>query len=150
MHEDDVFCNPMAPVDSETKSTTTVQKQNLSNEDFRKLAMTPSVNVASTPTFGSKHPSSSSVRGHRRQVIINEEFKKPESTASSTDKKKSKKKFYQKKEADEEENILAELAKRYRDRAKERREHTDEQDDHQMNTSNYNAVGNMSSEGRSI
>jgi len=146
MHEDDVFCNPMAPVDEPSSklssSGSNFQKQNLSNEDFRKLIMTPSANVASTPAFGSKHVPTS-VRGHRRQVIINEEFKKPQSTQSA-DQRKNKKKFYQqKKEQDEEENLLAELAKRYRDRAKERRENPEEQE---MNTSNYNAVGNMSGE----
>lgn len=149
MYEEDVFMNPMAPADgpSSDAKATNLQKQNLSNEDFRKLMMTPAANqTASTPAFGSKHHPPSSVRGHRRQVIINEDFKKPESAASA-EKKKQKKKFYsQQKKEEDEENILAELAKRYRDRAKERREHSDEPDDHQLNTSSYHAVANCSSE----
>lgn len=143
----------MAPVDHQpvpaSASEAKVQKQNLSNEDFRKLIMTPSASqISSTPAFGARFSSkghhSASVRGHRHQVIVTDEFKKPEAVASQADKKSSKKKFYQQKKENDEENVLAELMKKYRDRAKERRENTDEAD--QISTMGYNAVGNMSSE----
>lgn len=152
--QDEPFCNPMAPAEHQpvppsSSEAKQVQKQNLSNEDFRKLIMTPGVGQTSgTTAFGARFSSrghhSASVRGHRHQVIVTDEFKKPEAVGSQGDKKKNKKKFYQQKKENDEENVLAELMKKYRDRAKERRENTDEAD--QISTMGYNAVGNMSSE----
>ena len=75
---------------------------------------------------------------------MTDEFKKPESTAAQSDKKKNKKKFYQQKKENDEENVLAELLKKYRDRAKERRENANEEE--QVSTMGYNAVANMTSE----
>lgn len=154
--QDEPFCNPMAPVEHPTTSTSSdaaskIQNHNLSNEDFRKLMMTPSVNQAtpSTPAFGSaKFRAAASVRGHRHQVIVTDEFKTPASVDSQSDKKKNKKKYYQTKKEkgeDDEENLLAEIMKKYRDRAKERRENLTESDD-QLAKMGYNAVANLTSE----
>lgn len=150
MYEEEPFSNPMAPVDHPaipSAPVAKIQKQNLSNEDFRKLVMTPSASgVSSTPAFGARLSAKghASIRGHRHQVIVTDEFKKPESVASAADKKKNKKKFYQQKKENDEENVLAELLKKYRDRAKERRENTNEEDP--ISTMGYNAVANMTSE----
>ena len=152
--QDEPFCNPMAPVEHQSTPETIaskMQKQNLSNEDFRKFMMTPSANASGRQQsigFGAKLNSSHSVRGQRHQAIVIDEFKKPESKETS-DKKKNKKKHYQsiKKENDEE-NLLAELMKKYRDRAKERRETVNEDQEQSTTTSsmNYNAVANLTSE----
>ncbi|EFX85643.1 hypothetical protein DAPPUDRAFT_313838 [Daphnia pulex] len=83
----------------------------LTNDDFRKLMMTPRAG------FGSGSGSSSnlgmgSVRG---------ESSVRKTTHGKSDQKRAKKSEYLK-EKKEEEEILAELAKKYRDRAKERRD----------------------------
>lgn len=117
--QDEPFCNPIAPADhSSNQQNDAVQKQNLSNEDFRKLMMTPSTNrqADSSVAFGSK--AAASVRGNRRQIIVNDEFKKPQPIASAD---KRKKKYHKKKEEkseEEDKESLTEILKNYRDRAK--------------------------------
>lgn len=79
--QDDSFSNPIVPVNvaSPVIKTVEVERQNLSNEDFRKLLMTPRTGSASGP------PSSrvlGSVRSHRKP-ILNDQFKIPSTVASS-------------------------------------------------------------------
>jgi len=86
----------------------------LTNEDFRKLMMTPRAGSG----YGSSQSSSLGGAG-QGSVRGNSSIRKPAHGKSET--KRAKKSEYLK-EKKEEEEILAELAKKYRDRAKERRD----------------------------
>lgn len=100
------FSNPLAPSSNELRreSQKSQSEQPLTNEDFRKLMMTPRV-VLQTPSSSG----SASVRSDRSRP------------KQESENKKKKKRFYAtlKKEEDD---TLAELAKKYRDRARERRD----------------------------
>ncbi|XP_065059295.1 protein Red-like [Rhopilema esculentum] len=102
MRDDDPYSNPLAP-----KSHNEVEDDsgNLTNADFRKLLMTP----RSTPHVA---PPS------RPKLPIPKEFDEIEDAATRRRKKKN---YYAKLKKQEEEREK-ELAERYRDRAKERRD----------------------------
>ncbi|RWS04000.1 IK cytokine down-regulator of HLA class II-like protein [Dinothrombium tinctorium] len=115
--DNEPFSNPIAPLTNEQQKDaahTAVEHHPLTNDDFRKLLMTPrpsaaSVQSSASSTVRSEYPAS--VRGSRKALLKQE----------TNENKKKKKKFYAaiKKQ---EEDMLAELAKKYRDRARERRE----------------------------
>jgi len=84
----------------------------MTNDDFRKLMMTPRGSFGSSQSSSLGGAGLGSVRG-------NSSVRKPSHGKSET--KRAKKSEYLK-EKKEEEEILAELAKKYRDRAKERRD----------------------------
>lgn len=117
MDDNEPFSNPIAPA-HEPKSGPTeaaaVQKdqQPLSNDDFRKLMMTPRPGASSSMAAPQsvRGGASASVRGHRKPVLTQEQ----------NENKSKKKKLFQAMKKQEEEQ-LAELAARYRDRASERR-----------------------------
>lgn len=119
MDDNEPFSNPIAPAHELKSGPTTAivpQKEShpLTNDDFRKLMMTPRAGAS-----GSMAPPQSvrggsvaaSVRGHRKPVLSQEQ----------NENKSKKKKLFQAMKK-EEEDQLAELAARYRDRARERRD----------------------------
>ncbi|XP_050688454.1 protein Red-like isoform X2 [Eriocheir sinensis] len=109
---EEVFSNPLAPPG---EAIIDDRPQRLTNADFRKLLMTPRAppgtqkeTVAST---GTKTPGGTEPPTQRRES-------KDDARAAERKKKKS---YYAKIKKEEEEK-MAELAEKYRDRAKERRE----------------------------
>lgn len=139
---DEPFANPTAPVafhapTSQVKhdsgEATSGPRQPLTNDDFRKLMMTPRVGsnsasmTASTPripgSVRSSSKSSLSMQGRRRPVLQETTGTSSEKPHSKGHHDKTKKDFYKQKSKElKEDDILTELAQRYRDRAKERRE----------------------------
>lgn len=112
------------------------RSQRLTNEDFRRLLMTPRSAPAATPA----HTSSATHTPAPEPLE-----KKPSSATTEDDRgeRRRKKKIYYAKLKKQEENKLAELAEKYRDRAKERREgaNADYQAEDPMSTSSgYRAV----------
>jgi IK cytokine len=104
-----------------------IRSQPLTNADFRKLLMTPRAAPSETPQF--KKPEKVREKPDRRSLVRNEERKK-------------KKSYYAKLRKDEEER-QKELASKYRDRAKERREGDNrdyEQTELISTTADYRAV----------
>lgn len=132
------FSNPLAPPSqgySRQQSSggghSSDQSQPLTNDDFRKLLMTPRV-----PSSGGAGPAAS-VRSHDRdrpKTILKEEL---------NENKKKKKKFYASIKKHEE-DMLAELALKYRDRARERRDGDNPDYQHEdpmsISRSHYRAV----------
>lgn len=120
------FSNPLAPDGMEDISSSH-NTARLTNEDFRKLLMTPRANPTAAPP--------SKPRGHEMPRDYNED----EDPAARRRKKKS---YYARLKAQELERA-AELAERYRDRARERREgsNRDYADQPATTTHNYRAVG---------
>ncbi|KAI2807734.1 hypothetical protein BLOT_005673 [Blomia tropicalis] len=112
------FSNPLAPPSHAGKfeETNANSAAALTNADFRKILMTP--RVLGSGSSALQTPIPGSVRGsvrkshHSKPSKINNE---------SSENSKKKKKFYEtlRKQDDD---VLNELSKRYRDRAKERRE----------------------------
>lgn len=123
--QEEPFSNPIAPPTSLSSGnkksvghpqfikTSDVERQNLSNEDFRKLLMTPrsgSSTTGPTRVLGS-------VRGARKSIVIDSQFKIPPATpsrggaggtgaqADSADRKKAKKKFHTPHKNEEEERL---------------------------------------------
>lgn len=112
--ENEPFANPMAPVHHEARheEKEQVPQHPLTNDDFRKLMMTPRPGV--TPS--TRKPSgSSTVRGQR-------DGRRPVLPSGEKDDKSKKRPFFKSGKKREEDETLSELAQRYRDRAKERRE----------------------------
>ena len=112
MADNEPFANPMAPVshhEPKPQVGEEARQQLLTNADFRKLMMTPRPG-ASTSTRRSVPQSVRGQRDGRRPVLPQEE------------KEKQKKKSIYHKVHRSEDDTLSELAQRYRDRAKERRE----------------------------
>lgn len=140
------FSNPLAPVGNASgarnKQSQEDRSQPLTNSDFRKLMMTPR---AVSHSSSSSTPVPGSVRGS----IRSKHFKQPLSKGGGTSElQKKKKTFYE--TYRKEDDVLNDLSKRYRDRAKERRENRDAIDD-RMATSAYHAVPatlDMDSEAR--
>ncbi|KAH9394441.1 hypothetical protein TYRP_004493 [Tyrophagus putrescentiae] len=141
--DNEPFSNPLAPPSlpsakhTISKVEANSEAQPLTNADFRKLMMTP--RVVSSNAGGSAVPGS--VRGSVRSKHSSVGYNQKEPTNENL---KKKKKFYEsiKKQEDD---VLSELAKKYRDRAKERRdggnaEHGKSELDLMANTA-YHAVG---------
>lgn len=106
----------------------------LTNDDFRKLLMTPRASVPSaTPT---------SVPGTARDVNAKTAQTPTVSGGSRAELRRKKKSFYAKLKKQEEDK-MAELAEKYRDRARERRDGTNQDyqaEDPMNNASAYRAV----------
>lgn len=100
--------------------------QRMTNEDFRKLMMTPrggsggSTSVGATPTLGSGMMATP-VRGGGASGAAPRPAQKVSSNNEKAENRKKKKSYYAKLKK-EEDDQLALLAAKYRDRAKERRE----------------------------
>lgn len=115
------FSNPLAPSNQEVQKVvqsssqeTDQNAQPLTNDDFRKLMMTPRPMSSALGLMSVRSEYPASVRGSvgSRKPILKQEI---------NENKKKKKKFYAAiKKQDE--DTLAELAAKYRDRAKERRD----------------------------
>ena len=113
------FSNPLAPPSLPTDRRESAKEvatdlHPLTNDDFRKLMMTPRVGASSHSGLSAGIASvrgSESVRGQRPKNVLKQDL---------DENRKKKKKFYAtlKKQEDD---TLSELAKRYRDRARERR-----------------------------
>lgn len=116
---DEVFTNPMAPPGMENTAYER-EKNNLTNADFRRLMMTPRA-PAMTPSLT---PAITPVG----LDAMSEETPKGEHDKESAAERRRRKKIYYAKLKRAEENTMAELAKKYRDRAKERR--TDDNPDY--------------------
>ncbi|XP_072256787.1 protein Red [Pyxicephalus adspersus] len=125
--ESEVFSNPLAPDGHEVEDVHSYQSK-LTNEDFRKLLMTPRATPSSAPPTKSRH--------HEMPREYNED----EDPAARRRKKKS---YYAKLRQQEIERER-ELAEKYRDRAKERRDGVNkdyEETELISTTANYRAVG---------
>uniref|UniRef100_A0A3P8ZH31 IK cytokine n=1 Tax=Esox lucius TaxID=8010 RepID=A0A3P8ZH31_ESOLU len=128
--ETESFSNPLAPDGHEVEDHRSALQSKLTNEDFRKLLMTPRATPSSAP------PSSKSSRHHEMPRDYNEE----DDPAARRRKKKS---YYAKLRQQEVERER-ELAEKYRDRARERRDGVNkdyEETELISTTANYRAVG---------
>ncbi|KAH0618091.1 hypothetical protein JD844_017072 [Phrynosoma platyrhinos] len=122
------FSNPLAPDGHEIDDSHSFHQSKLTNEDFRKLLMTPRAAPTSAPPSKSRH--------HEMPREYNED----EDPAARRRKKKS---YYAKLRQQEIERER-ELAEKYRDRAKERRDGVNkdyEETELISTTANYRAVG---------
>ncbi|XP_044136975.1 protein Red isoform X1 [Bufo gargarizans] len=125
--DSELFSNPLAPDGHEVEDLHSFQSK-LTNEDFRKLLMTPRSTPSSAPPTKSRH--------HEMPREYNED----EDPAARRRKKKS---YYAKLRQQEIERER-ELAEKYRDRAKERRDGVNkdyEETELISTTANYRAVG---------
>ncbi|KAG9490941.1 protein Red [Eleutherodactylus coqui] len=125
--DSELFSNPLAPDGHEVEDLHSFQSK-LTNEDFRKLLMTPRATPSSAPPTKSRH--------HEMPREYNED----EDPAARRRKKKS---YYAKLRQQEIERER-ELAEKYRDRAKERRDGVNkdyEETELISTTANYRAVG---------
>ncbi|CAI9619836.1 unnamed protein product, partial [Staurois parvus] len=123
----ELFSNPLAPDGHDVEDLHSFQSK-LTNEDFRKLLMTPRSTPSSAPPTKSRH--------HEMPREYNED----EDPAARRRKKKS---YYAKLRQQEIERER-ELAEKYRDRAKERRDGVNkdyEETELISTTANYRAVG---------
>jgi hypothetical protein len=82
--QDDLFSNPIAPTSVAPQFIKPVEaeRSNLSNEDFRKLLMTPRTGSSSSAAPPPSMRVLGSVRSQRK-TILNDQFKVPASTAQS-------------------------------------------------------------------
>ncbi|KAL1453633.1 hypothetical protein WDU94_009959, partial [Cyamophila willieti] len=114
-------------------STEEFGSQRLTNDDFRRLLATPRSSFSQTPASSSHSSERSSV------------FKEPKSEDGTTEvldkaeQRKKRKSFYAKLKKQEDDK-LAELAEKYRDRAKERRDGNQTELDPMTASSGYRAV----------
>jgi len=132
MPDTDSFSNPLAPAGDEHYNDDSLQP--LTNDDFRKLMMTPRV-----PAGGSSSSSGSA------PTPVFAKPKDPEKVnASDPGSARKQKKSYYAQLKKEEEQREKELAEKYRDRARERRDGVnkdyDEQSDLPSTTADYRAV----------
>ncbi|KAJ8254728.1 hypothetical protein GJAV_G00196500 [Gymnothorax javanicus] len=128
MPETELYSNPLAPDSHEVEDHRSSLQSKLTNEDFRKLLMTPRAAPSSAPPSKSRH--------HEMPREYNED----EDPAARRRKKKS---YYAKLRQQEMERER-ELAEKYRDRARERRDGVNkdyEETELISTTANYRAVG---------
>lgn len=94
------------------------QSQRMTNEDFRKLMMTPRAGQTPAPGSGSQTPGGQtpSSQGKKKKDAKNYRYDK-----EKAEERRRKKIYYAKLRKDEDDK-MAELAAKYRDRAKERRD----------------------------
>jgi len=112
--EADVFSNPLPPAGHRTSTEVVLDDDEvpLTNDDFRKMLMTPKAGSTSSYTETVKHARKSS------DTFAPQEGEEEEDAATRRKKKKS---YYAKLKRDEEER-QKELDSKYRDRARERRD----------------------------
>uniref|UniRef100_H2SSD4 IK cytokine n=1 Tax=Takifugu rubripes TaxID=31033 RepID=H2SSD4_TAKRU len=123
-----VYSNPLAPEGHDVDDHRGAAQSKLTNDDFRKLLMTPRATPSSAPPSKSRH--------HEMPRDYNED----EDPAARRRKKKS---YYAKLRQQEMERER-ELAEKYRDRARERRDGVNkdyEETELISTTANYRAVG---------
>uniref|UniRef100_A0A4W6E7V8 IK cytokine n=1 Tax=Lates calcarifer TaxID=8187 RepID=A0A4W6E7V8_LATCA len=128
MPETESYSNPLAPDGHEVEDHRAAAQSKLTNDDFRKLLMTPRAAPSSAPPSKSRH--------HEMPRDYNED----EDPAARRRKKKS---YYAKLRQQEIERER-ELAEKYRDRARERRDGVNkdyEETELISTTANYRAVG---------
>uniref|UniRef100_A0A3B3BS05 IK cytokine n=1 Tax=Oryzias melastigma TaxID=30732 RepID=A0A3B3BS05_ORYME len=128
MPETESYSNPLAPEGHEVDDHRAAAQSKLTNDDFRKLLMTPRTAPATAPPTKSRH--------HEMPKDYNED----EDPAARRRKKKS---YYAKLRQQEMERER-ELAEKYRDRARERRDGVNkdyEETELISTTANYRAVG---------
>uniref|UniRef100_A0A3Q3G8A6 Protein Red-like n=1 Tax=Labrus bergylta TaxID=56723 RepID=A0A3Q3G8A6_9LABR len=128
MPETESYSNPLAPEGHEVDDHRAAAQSKLTNDDFRKLLMTPRAAPSSAP------PSKS------RQHEMPRDYNEDEDPAARRRKKKS---YYAKLRQQEMERER-ELAEKYRDRARERRDGVNkdyEETELISTTANYRAVG---------
>ncbi|XP_076446295.1 protein Red-like [Babylonia areolata] len=123
------FSNPVAPVShSHHRDDVDDDAHPLTNEDFRKLLMTP------------RGPSSSSYSATISQAQRHDQEKEEEEEEDAATRRKKKKSYYAKLKRDEEER-QKELSAKYRDRARERRDgQSQAEPDSLSTTADYRAV----------
>lgn len=115
---EDNFSNPMAPPEAPLREDHS--RQPLTNDDFRKLMMTP--RVGGPPTSSNHSSSAGSQRGftHKTAAVPGATFKEPHSShgghkgSKDDGQKKKKNSFFKTKK--EEEDSLTHIMKKYRDR----------------------------------
>lgn len=105
----EAISNPIAPAHLDTGSTQSNRDAHpLTNDDFRKLLMTP--RAGSSGSASVRSDVHASVRSGRKTTLV-----------SDNENRKKKKKFYAALKK-QEEDVLSKLSEKYRDRAKERRD----------------------------
>ncbi|BFZ15018.1 hypothetical protein BsWGS_18057 [Bradybaena similaris] len=108
--DSEVFSNPLPPSSHRVSVDDAAEDEHpLTNEDFRKMLMTPKPSSSSY---------SETIRHAKKEVSVKEDEAEEEDAATRRKKKKS---YYAKLKRDEEER-QKELDSKYRDRARERRE----------------------------
>ncbi|KAK5917572.1 hypothetical protein CgunFtcFv8_002411 [Champsocephalus gunnari] len=128
MPETESYSNPLAPEGHEPDDQRSAAQSKLTNDDFRKLLMTPRATPSSAPPSKSRH------------LEMPKDYNEDEDPAARRRKKKS---YYAKLRQQELERE-AELAEKYRDRARERRDGVNkdyEETELISTTANYRAVG---------
>ncbi|XP_057677429.1 protein Red [Corythoichthys intestinalis] len=128
MPDTESYSNPLAPEGHDVDDSRSAAQSKLTNDDFRKLLMTPRATPSSAPPSKSRH--------HEMPRDYNED----EDPAARRRKKKS---YYAKLRQQEMERER-ELAEKYRDRARERRDGVNkdyEETELISTTANYRAVG---------
>lgn len=113
MDQDEPFSNPIAPTGGggqvSQQSHAEVDRQNLSNADFRKLLMTPrSVGGGAGGAAPASARSLGSVRGARKPILTETQFKTPAAPAGAGGEgtpKKVRKKFTASKTTDEDDKL---------------------------------------------
>lgn len=136
--DNEPFSNPLAPPSAllpKTENHAIERSQPMTNDDFRKLMMTPrSVMQGQSATPGS-------VRGSVRNKHGRSGYKPKVEQSENVKKKKKIYEMIRKQDGD----VLHELAKKYRDRAKERRDGSNmdaaRNSDILTNSTAYHAVG---------
>uniref|UniRef100_A0A8D3DAL9 Protein Red n=1 Tax=Scophthalmus maximus TaxID=52904 RepID=A0A8D3DAL9_SCOMX len=128
MPETESYSNPLAPDGHEVDDHRAAAQSKLTNDDFRKLLMTPRAAPSSAPPSKSRH------------LEMPRDYNEDEDPAARRRKKKS---YYAKLRQQEMERER-ELAEKYRDRARERRDGVNkdyEETELISTTANYRAVG---------
>ncbi|XP_071950668.1 protein Red-like [Antedon mediterranea] len=130
------FSNPLPPMmDRRMMEETDQGGSQMTNDDFRRLLMTPRATPGEAPPSSM---SSSSSKSREHKTSVPREYNEDDDPRA---KRRKRKIFYAKLKKQEAERE-AELAKRYRDRARERREGKTDYEETEMvsTTANYRAV----------
>ncbi|XP_033106912.1 protein Red-like [Anneissia japonica] len=134
---DEPFSNPLPPMMERRMSEDTEPGgSQMTNDDFRRLLMTPRATPGEAPPSSLSSSSSSKSREHKPSLP--REYNEEDDPRA---KRRKRKIFYAKLKKQEAERE-AELAKRYRDRARERREGKTDYEETEIvsTTANYRAV----------
>ncbi|GFX61105.1 protein Red [Trichonephila clavipes] len=112
------FSNPLPPTEHNTRNEEHSSHHPMTNDDFRKLLMTPRA-----PSHAAAPPVTEEVHSHppTKKAESESDDEGGDTSDDRAERRKRKKKYYASLNKQEEDK-LAELAQRYRDRAKERRD----------------------------
>ncbi|KAG8194108.1 hypothetical protein JTE90_003049 [Oedothorax gibbosus] len=120
--EHEPFSNPLPPTENASRNEDHSSHHPMTNDDFRKLLMTPRApaHPIATPASEEVHPPKPTVT--KKQESDSDSDDDGEGTSDDRAERRKRKKKYYANLNKQQEDKLAELAQRYRDRAKERRD----------------------------